>query len=184
MRACAPKSRCFKTSHHTASLYLKHLQASCAVLCCAYSLLRKAQAFYCVVTPCPIVSTCHVLCDVCSPLTRRRLRVILGLMTDETPSQFTRETWRAGRDRASYPRVRHWGGQTKAPDAFVAARNALGPGFAPGAPRCAHCARPAMRQSPVCRQHGGARWASRLRPFLARNRKVFVNGAQTDTEAP
>jgi len=83
-----------------------------------------------------------------------------------SPMAFTRKTWRPGRNRKSYPRVRDWGGRDEVPAAFALNHK---PGvFAPGAPRCRHCARPAMRELPVCRHHGGARWASARRPYAGR----------------
>ena len=81
--------------------------------------------------------------------------------------QFTRLDWRPSTRRASYPRVRAHGGRKTAPAALLA--YCAPPGvFAPGAPRCAHCKRVAMRDLPVCRQHGGARWTARLRPYVSR----------------
>ena len=48
--------------------------------------------------------------------------------------------------------------------------------FAPGARRCDHCGRVAMRDLPVCRWHGGARWAARLRPYLGRRHVEALRG--------
>ena len=81
-------------------------------------------------------------------------------------THFDRAEWRTGKHRASYPRVRDWGGRREPSPGMLAH---VQPGvFAPGAPRCRHCARVAMRDLPVCRQHGGARWAAARRPYVAR----------------
>jgi hypothetical protein len=90
----------------------------------------------------------------------------MGKPTD-TPSdaQFTRLDWRPTVRRATYPRVRDWGGQKKANPLFLAHRAKPGAFGQPGLPKCRHCAQPAMRGLPVCKWHGGAGVTATRRPY-------------------
>jgi hypothetical protein len=72
-------------------------------------------------------------------------------------TQFSRLDWRPSIKRASSPRKRDWGGQKKAPIAFLAA--AAKNGFAFNLPRCKHCRRFAMKGTGLCRHHSGPRVA-------------------------
>jgi len=87
-------------------------------------------------------------------------------MSDE---RFTRDDWRPGKRRRSYPRVRDWGGRKSAPAAFLAMAPFVGLASDKAA-RCRHCKRVAMRGLPVCRFHGGARWAAQRRPYATRRK--------------
>ena len=82
---------------------------------------------------------------------------------------FTREDWRPGKGRRSYPRLHAYGGRKEAPAAFLAMSGSVA-GFGSGRHRmCSVCGKlPAMRGIAVCRIHGGAAWAVRRRPFIGR----------------
>jgi hypothetical protein len=81
-------------------------------------------------------------------------------MSDE---QFTALDWRPSKKRASYPRVRAWGGQKKAPLNFLIA--AAQSGFGKGPQKFCFCGRPAFREALACRFHGGALHAAKKRPY-------------------
>jgi hypothetical protein len=86
-------------------------------------------------------------------------------MASET--QFTREDWRPSRKRATRPRKHAWGGQKRAPLAFLAA-GALH-GFGKGTQkRCKvdGCKRFAFKHCGLCRFHLGSRYEARQRPFV------------------
>lgn len=94
-------------------------------------------------------------------------------MTGET--HFTRDDWRRGKRRATYARVKAWGGAREANAAFLASvkLHAIG---APldKRPRCAGkrrngeaCRDIAMNGSTRCRRHGGAQGAKRFRDYVA-----------------
>jgi hypothetical protein len=97
-------------------------------------------------------------------------------------TQFTALDWRPSRKRASYPRVRAWGGQKKAPAAFLAAARLSG--FASGKHRrCDHCTRWALKGLGVCRWHGGATHASKSRPYVRTARTIaLANASQTASD--
>jgi hypothetical protein len=89
---------------------------------------------------------------------------------------FTRDTWRKGKRRATYQRVKPWGGATQANANFLAsiALHAIG-GPLDTRTRCSgrrrngepcHCL--AMRGSRFCQRHGGAQGARHLRSYVAR----------------
>jgi len=70
--------------------------------------------------------------------------------------QFTRADWRPGAKGKRRPRKRDYGGQKRAPAAFLEAAKAFQIGSA-GAPRaCRYCKRLALRGVAVCAFHGGA----------------------------
>jgi hypothetical protein len=90
-------------------------------------------------------------------------------------THFSALDWRPSKKRASYPRVRHCAGQKVAPPAFLAAARVSG--FGSGKHRiCAHCGRVAMRESTVCRQHGGSGHASKKRPYVRSARSNALAG--------
>lgn len=86
-------------------------------------------------------------------------------------TQFTALDWRPSRKRASYPRQRAHGGQKRAPAAFLAAARVSGIGS--GKHRlCDHCGRVALRETTVCRWHGGGKIASQSRPYVKSARRA------------
>jgi hypothetical protein len=94
-------------------------------------------------------------------------------------TQFTALDFRPSRKRASYPRVRAWGGQKEAPAAFLAAAKRNGLAFLP---KCAHCSDVAMRGLTVCRRHGGGKIASQTRPYV-KSVKTVIKFASVNGEA-
>jgi hypothetical protein len=96
-------------------------------------------------------------------------------------TQFTREDWRPSPKRGTYPRVRDWGGQKKAPKAFLEAAKVSGIGS--GKLRlCLYCGKPAVREADVCRYHGGGKIASEKRPYVKSATWIGIQ-AETATEA-
>jgi len=88
--------------------------------------------------------------------------------------QFTRADWRKGKRRATYERVKPWGGAKQANAAFLEAvkLHAIG---APldNRPRCAGirrngqaCRSIACNGSVYCLRHGGAQGAKRFRAYV------------------
>jgi hypothetical protein len=93
----------------------------------------------------------------------------------------TQGTWRPGKRRRTYARVKHSGGATEAPLAFLAA--AAVSGFGSGKHRtCTHVRRDgsrckgwAMKGLPVCTMHrGAALTAISVRPYIGRSGKVTI----------
>lgn len=95
-------------------------------------------------------------------------------------TRFTRETWRPGKRRKTWERVKPWGGQTRAPERFLAMSKLV----AIGGPldkraRCAGkrhdggaCRNIAMTGSTFCLRHGGARGAKRVRVYVPQGRRT------------
>ena len=104
---------------------------------------------------------------MCAPSCADFHEVLASRTMSET--QFTRADWRPSRKRASHPRVRAYGGQKKAPAAFLAAGKLYG---LAKARKCAHCGRVALRETSVCRFHGGGKVASLKRPYVKRPRRL------------
>jgi hypothetical protein len=97
-------------------------------------------------------------------------------------THFTALDWRPSRKRASYPRVRSWGGQKQANAAFLAQSGSVA-GFGSGKHRlCDHCGRVAVREATVCRWHGGGKIAAQSRPY-AKSVKTLVKFAAVNGEA-
>ena len=84
-------------------------------------------------------------------------------MPDMSDTQFSALDWRPSVKRATYPRQRAYGGQKRAPAAFLAAAKLYG---LASARKCDHCGRVAMRETTVCRFHGGGKIASQSRPYV------------------
>jgi len=80
---------------------------------------------------------------------------------------YTRADWRPGKRRKSQPRVRDWGGNKKAPPAFLAMSRLVGLDTMT-ARRCEHCGRVAMKGLAGCMRHNGARWTAQRRPYVPR----------------
>ena len=99
--------------------------------------------------------------------------------------QFTRETWRRGARRATYERVKPWGGAKHANAGLLASI----PLHAIGAPldmrqRCAgqrrdggKCGCLAMRGSAFCLRHGGAQGARLVRAYVPGRARKAPHGA-------
>lgn len=101
-------------------------------------------------------------------------------------THFSKLDWRPGKRRATYPRVRDWGGQKTAPDAFLEAGRRYGFGQPGNDRRCLHCRRFCVREASVCRMHAGAAIASKRRPFVPgqkglRRRALGVPGEPLST---
>jgi hypothetical protein len=103
----------------------------------------------------------------------------------------TRETWRPGKRRRTYVRVRHSGGATEAPLAFIAAGAVSG--FGSGKHRvCEHvrrdgsrCKAWAMKGLSVCIMHrGAALTAVSVRPYVGRSGKVTIPRKLEKREKP
>jgi hypothetical protein len=111
---------------------------------------------------CPMVTDMTDMTDTTDPPTPPTQE---RAMAPQKGSQFTREDWRPSPKRGSYPRVRSWGGQKKAPAAFLEAAKVSGIGS--GKLRlCLYCGNIAVREAEVCRIHGGAKVASQRRPYV------------------
>ena len=103
----------------------------------------------------------------------------------ESETRFTRATWRRGAKRATYERVKPYGGAKHANEAFLASV----PLHAIGAPldlrqRCAGkrrdggaCGCLAMRGSAFCLRHGGAQGARRVRAYVPWRARKAPHGA-------
>jgi hypothetical protein len=104
-------------------------------------------------------------------------------------TQFTKLDWRPSKKRASVPRKRDWGGQKRAPAAFLAMAPFVGFGKGPQARCCvARCNAFAMKGAPSCRKHGGAGIVARYRrPFVRSLRAIGPRpspGGQEPGELP
>jgi len=88
-------------------------------------------------------------------------------------TQFSKADWRPSKKRATYGRVRAWGGQKQAPLAFLAAAKLAGLNTN-RAMRCSRiavstgrpCRRVAMKGTTLCLSHGGAGVARTFRTYV------------------
>jgi hypothetical protein len=100
-------------------------------------------------------------------------------------TQFTALDWRPSPRRATYPRVKPYGGQKQAPAAFLAAAKVSG--FGSGKHRrCAraNCTGWAMRETTVCRLHGGGKIASQSRPYVKSRRRAARHAQALASPSP
>ena len=95
-------------------------------------------------------------------------------------TQFSALDWRPSRKRASYPRQRAYGGQKQAPAALLAAGKLHG---LAKARKCDHCGRVALRETTVCRFHGGGKIASLKRPYVKRPKRLDATGERIPASA-
>ena len=100
--------------------------------------------------------------------------LVLGIVGRMSDTQFTRADWRPSAKRASYVRVKPWGGQKQAPAALLAHSGSVS-GFGSGKHRrCDHCRRWALKGLGVCRWHGGSTLASKTRPYVRTARTIAL----------
>jgi hypothetical protein len=87
-------------------------------------------------------------------------------------TQFRQCDWRPSRKRATYERLKPYGGQKRAPLAFLQAAKANGFGKG-GQKRCSveHCQRFAYRENGLCGFHGGPLGARASRPYVRGKRR-------------